>query len=260
MANEGRGWLTISIDLELDIEKRARSEQRVLETAARRLLSKLDDQGLTATWAVADPAHSAATEAILSRGSQHEIAILGDRTWVGRGAGRTRFSRELARRVEGARSAGITVASLALQSVDIDEHLDLLVKHRIVVLRDGVVSGSPAEKRPASRWSRYGVWRPPVSCRIPCERPWWQGGALMAVRQALAPAAQVGGLSHVVIDGSQLIDAGESGFDAVEMLLREVNKRLRRGQLAVGTLAQVARRIVRHQAATPMRSILRPAA
>ena len=70
-----------------------------LETVTAELAERLARYNLPASWAVADPAVSAATERLLHAGAAHEIAILGDRSWVGREAGRARFARELARRV-----------------------------------------------------------------------------------------------------------------------------------------------------------------
>ena len=56
------GILAISIDLDLDVQRRGGDQQGSLETIGRQLTDLLARYHLPATWAVADPAVSAATE------------------------------------------------------------------------------------------------------------------------------------------------------------------------------------------------------
>ena len=71
------GVLAISIDLELDPLRRIADQQHGLEAATDRLITLLDTYRVPATWAVADPAVSAATDRLTASGSSHEIAVLG---------------------------------------------------------------------------------------------------------------------------------------------------------------------------------------
>src|SRR5262245_963733 len=89
----GRGtWrLILSIDLELDLAHHEPSEQRRLDEVRRRLVDFTQLHRLPATWAVADPTLSAATESVLAARAGHEIAVLGEPAWLGRGCGRLRL-------------------------------------------------------------------------------------------------------------------------------------------------------------------------
>src|ERR1700678_731444 len=78
-----RGILTVSIDLELDPLHCRPRQQLSLDRVGTQLLELLARYRIPATWAVADPAVSAATEKLSASGQGHEIAVLGDQAWVG---------------------------------------------------------------------------------------------------------------------------------------------------------------------------------
>src|SRR5262249_55250452 len=78
---QGKGWtmvgvplgtLVLSIDLELDHEHHQTHHHRRLDEVRRQLLDMTRVAGVPATWAVADPLLSAATEPVLAAGVGHE--------------------------------------------------------------------------------------------------------------------------------------------------------------------------------------------
>ena len=73
------------------------------------------------------PMLSAASECDPGCRCEHEIAVLGDRVWLGQGCGRERFARELSRRFSAPRKAGISVSSLILRNVEELSEVDFLV-------------------------------------------------------------------------------------------------------------------------------------
>src|SRR5688500_12177459 len=106
------GTLVLSIDLELDLGHHDRLLTRRLEDVRSQLVTITRTHAMPATWAVADPMLSVASESILSAGCGHELAVLGDQAWLGPGCGRARLARELARRFSAPRKAGIAVSTL----------------------------------------------------------------------------------------------------------------------------------------------------
>src|SRR5437763_4614370 len=100
------------ITIQLDSAAAGQNQHRELPGVTRRLIALAELQRLPVTWAVSDPAHSAATSLILQSAIDHELAILGDANWVGPTAGRTRFARELVRRLTQARASGLEITSL----------------------------------------------------------------------------------------------------------------------------------------------------
>lgn len=108
--------ITLSLDLELEIGRATATHAQRLDDLTPELVALLDRYDISATWGLADPARSAATDAILASDLPHEIAVLGDRSWLGWGAGGSRANRELARRISGAASRQIAVRSLVLHN------------------------------------------------------------------------------------------------------------------------------------------------
>jgi hypothetical protein len=257
--------LAISIDVELNPQRRGLNQQRSLEEITRRLIDLLGKHQMPATWAVADPAISAATDRLVSAGAGHEIAILGDRTWVGREAGRSRFHRELARRITRGRAAGLPISTLALRNVELDDHLDLLVKQGITVVRPAsevcARSGWFSRRARQPQALRFGLWEAPGSLRLPGPTRSIAGlcGSWSA-RRGIKGAVDGPGVYHLVIDGLLLAKRGSSGLRMLDKILRYAGKWRRRETLDVATLSGLAKGLSGRRHAAPAKSILRPAA
>ena len=255
----------LSIDLELDPLKIENGQPRSLEATTQRLVKLLDRLRVPATWAVADPAVSAATEVLLAAGAGHEIAILGDPTWVGQQAGRARFGRELARRVAHAKAAGIAISTLALRGTELADSLDLAVKQDISVVRPNFREGSggwfsrPVSRTPAA--IRFGLWDVPASMRLPCSSRWkFGGGGRRQARSGIDSAIANRGVFQIQVDALTLSDRGNMAEHILEQILRHAIDRQRQGSLEIGTLATVARKLAGDRTVSPARSILHSAA
>jgi len=248
--------LTISIDLELDIDQRATACQRSLDEVTYALLGFCRRHKLAATWAVADPFVSAATECVTGEGVPHELAILGDPLWVGFLVPRQRFARELDRRVHGARAAGLPLTTLALRRTTLQNDADLLVKQGITAVRTSIVDQDDVVgERPEPL--RFGVWKFPVTVSLPSVDNFWAlGGPPRRARRLLRRIVRQGGLMTLAIDGSELVDQGRRGLQIVERVLNYAAQRRDAGELTVETLAATAQRLAATHQSAPSRSIL----
>lgn len=249
------GILVVSIDLELDIERRVATEQRILGEVTAELIALFDCYQLAATWAVADPVVSAATESILAGNQPHEIAVLGDHTWVGSTAGRERFSKELTRRVNGARAVGLPLSTIVLRDAPLVENHDLLIKQGIRVLRGPVRGPSRRVFTTQPRAVRFGLWEVTASCVVPTVGRWRSGGGFAACRM-LGRAAARPSFTHLVVDAQGIVDVGLGGLRVVQRVLRYAAQHRDRGVLAVETLAASATRLAPRRTRSPARSIL----
>ncbi|HVT29086.1 MAG TPA: hypothetical protein VHE81_13815, partial [Lacipirellulaceae bacterium] len=70
------GHFLLTIQLDSVAVGRRLAEQAELGAVTRRLIALAESQRLPITWAVSDPAHSAATSLILQSSVDHELAIL----------------------------------------------------------------------------------------------------------------------------------------------------------------------------------------
>jgi hypothetical protein len=252
-----RGTVVLSIDLELDLEHTEPGLTRRLDNVRSQLLEQTAKWNVPVTWAVADPMLSAATEPILRAGGDHEIAVLGERAWLGPGCGRDRLARELGRRFSAPRKTGMAVQTLLIRNVEQVNDVDLLIEHGV-----RAISTPPADAPPAPQRSlpiRFGIWQPPTAWRLAAEAPWWSPTAWQ-VRRRVQRAARLGGLVHLRIDALGLVDAPRGAAPLVQWLFAFLGRTRDTGRIQLATIAALATAALSQRAGSPSRSVLRPAA
>jgi hypothetical protein len=227
---------------------------RSLATTTEQLFEMFDRHRLAATWAVGDPSHSAIAGLVALSPTRHALALLGDQYWIGKTAGRTRFARELARRVSQARSAGIDLVTLVPRVAPVAEHFDLVVKHGI----RAVVAAPTRTEQPTGdpRTIHYGVWEFSATERLPLAPSWLPGNnwkLASKIRRAAHDAATI----HLIIDAEAVEEAGRSATGAIERLMRCVARLRDRGLVEIETLGAAAARLSDLPVVIPQRSILR---
>ena len=252
------GHLLITVELDPVADGHSVERHRGLARLTSTLADLFHAHRLPATWAVGDPAHSAATSIVLLSDVPHEMAILGDPSWLGPTAGRTRFARELARRITQARRTNIEVAALVPRVAPIEHDIDLVVKHGIHAVA-GV--GEPAGRRSqiaVPRALHYGVWELPPTARLPVASSWFGSGRWSLLRR-IRRAARDAATFHLVIDAPAIEEQGAAAEKTVAWLVRQVAQFRKRGLLHVETLGAAAARLSDIPARSPQQSVLRRA-
>ncbi len=255
----GLGKVVLSIDLELDLEHHDRQLQQRLDEVRSQLIALAGTSGIPATWAVADPMLSAATESILAASSAHEMAVLGDQAWLGPGCGRARLARELARRFLTPRKAGIPVTTLALRNVSQIVDLDLLIDHGVTALCGPAIENLAEVRKLGQPPIRFGLWQSPTAWTVPPRGSWWSAAA-WSIRGEIKRAIRQRSLLHLRLDALQLVDAPGGSLDFIGHVFEYVAAKRDAGQLAIETIGHLAEDALNGRAANPSRSILRPAA
>jgi hypothetical protein len=253
------GHLHLTIETEpADIDRNL-ERHRGLADVTHELVELLDSHRLAATWAMGDPAHSATTTLLTLSEIKHEVALLGDRHWLGPDAGRKRFANELSRRVSQARAAGIELNTFMPRIAPIAEHVDLVVKHGIhaVVGVNSEENGRSQSIVPHAL--HYGVWEFATTTRLPLRATWLSGAARKSIR-SIRRAAREMATMHLLIDAAALEQDGPAAMNSVARLIREIGHLRERGLIRVETLGAAATRLSDLPVATPQRSILRLAA
>ena len=231
--------------------------QELIQVAGR-LIEVADSHRLPLTWAISDPAQSPATSRILRSAIDHELAILGDTSWIGASAGRTRFARELMRRLAEARGAGLNVSSLAPHAASIERHIDLVVKQQITAVAGCPMVGGERNSS-APRALHYGVWEMPISQRLPLESKWIFAGKRATWAQ-IRRTSREAGIFHLAIDAAEVAQSGRRAEKTFAWLARRIAVLRDRGLVRVETLRSMAARLADVPAVKPQRSILRAAA
>ncbi len=247
-SNQPFGTLVISVDLPCRDESPA-------GRVGDELLRMMRARHVPATWAVSRA--DALTDQLVRESAGHDVALLGDASWVGAAAGRTRFARELAARTTALRRRGGELAAIVLRDVSLTEHLDLLVKHRISLIRAGT-SDRPQMTPLQPQSLRFGVWLAPVWAVIPRTDRWSWLGAAPLVRQAARRAAQSGGVAHLVVDAERLA-ARPAAVRELDGVISDLARQRDRGLLKIRTMSELSQRLTRRRATSPARSVLRAA-
>jgi hypothetical protein len=253
------GTLILSIDLELDLDHYEIPLQRRLDEVRKQLIELSRAANIPATWAVADPMLSAASESILAANCGHEIAVLGDQAWLGPGCGRERLARELTRRFSVPRKAGISVSTLALRNVKQVVDLDLLIDHGITALCTPPVEHPSISNRIGPPPTRFGLWQPPLAWRLPPRKSWWSPAGWL-IRGEIKRAIRRRTLVHLQLGALQIVDAPDSALGSISAMFHYIAAKRDAGQLTIETIGQLASRALDCRTAMPSRSILRPAA
>jgi len=252
------GHLNITVQLD-SLAGGSNVEQHLhVAQVTRQLIATMEAERIPATWAVSDPAHSAATSLILNSAVDHEFAILGDSNWVGPTAGRTRFARELVRRTTQAHAAGIHVATLVPAVASIKAHIDLVVKQQIVAVA-GLTRSSERSESSEPHALHYGVWQLPVTATLPLPGSWFGSGKRTLWRKVSRSAKEAGSF-HILIDAAAIAAARGSDLSVVTWLAKRISDLRDRGLLRVETLRATAARLSDVPAVSPQRSILKSVA
>ena len=251
---ERAGQLLVTVELDPVADCHSIQRHRGLARVARQLVELADRLRLAVSWAVGDPAYSAATPLVTRSEVPHELAVLGDPNWLGPTAGRTRFARELARRVSRARAAGISAVSLVPRVAEIDRDLDLVVKQGVRAVA-GVGTAARRAGAVSARALHYGVWELPTACRLPLAGGWF-AGSVGSVGRAMSRAGRAGAMFHLVVDAPAVEQEGSHAEHAVERLWTHAAALRDRGLVRVETLGGAAARLSDVPEAAPQRSIL----
>jgi hypothetical protein len=253
------GTFMLSVDLELDLEHQDAALEQRLDQVRSRLVELTRSYAVPATWAVADPSLSAATESIAAAHCGHEMAVLGERAWLGTGCGRARLARELARRFTGARRSGVPVSTLALRDVEQVLDLDLLLDHGVTAVRGPAIGKLSLARKLAPPPIRFGIWHPPAAWKVRAESHWWSPAA-WTIRREIKRSIRRRSVVHLAVDAGQLVASGDSLLEVLESTFRYAAAKRESGQLEIATIGQLATRALQDRSAVPSRSILRPAA
>ena len=248
------------ITVELDPVADGHSTERHEELAAvtKGLIDLFNGCRLPTTWAVSDPAFSAATSLVMRSPVAHEIAILGDPSWLGPTAGRTRFARELERRVMKSRSLGIHVKSLVSRAESLQRHIDLVVKNGITAVARARAADVADHPRPmVPKAIHYGVWELPASLMFPHQAAGIFGN--WRLKRHLRRAVHEAATFHLIIDAAAVAEDGSRAKTRLARVAKRLAELQKRGLARIETLGASAARLAEVPPAAPQRSILRAA-
>ena len=260
-ATLAKAVLSISVDLELAFDSTSIGQRSSHQAAADRLLDAFSSYQVPATWAMSDPATSPTVARIVSRREGHEIALLGDPSWVGPSVARAEFERELARRIVVAAGSDVSICTLVVDIEHLGEHCQAAVRQGVVAVRHLAPEADRKRHRLQPGTLHFGLWSFPVRCTLPGSgRLLPGGGGGRAVRAAVDRAIVERGLVPLAIDAGHLASRGYAAYRALERVLAHAERRCRQGVLDISTMQAITAGLSLRYESAPSRSILCPAA
>ena len=238
MSSVLNGLLLVSIDCQPD--HFSGGETKLIQ-AAHSLTELFRRYRVSASWALADPASSPLTNQILRLPASQRIALLAEPHWAGERAGRTQFARELTRRVTAAAANTIPLGTVALRGFVLREHLDLLVRNRLAVIRASGARTGRGRLPLESCCERFGIWRSEATIRFPDSRR-WLGVLPYGPKQIVAANVTRRTWTHLLIDVPALVRSSRATWGRLEKCLAFAERQMDAGQLTCVTLE----RLVQH--------------
>jgi len=230
--------------------------RQTCQPLSTRLLELFQDWRIPATWAFDQPATDPFVKRIQSGGSKHEIALLCQPEWAAVNAGRTIFAQQLKIRIAAAKQADMQISTLALQSANLTENLDLLVKHHVSVIRGRLDRPYRHESQLQPESVRFGVWHAPVSRILPSRHNWPLAQSSWLWKKRIQSTCQRSGYLHLGVDLDTL---QRRTLPTIDRILQVAARMRAEGSLRICTLQQLSAQLIRKRTQPAARSILRAA-
>ncbi len=230
-----------------------------------RLVAMAGSSKLPVTWGVSPQDMETMYDRLGANREHHELALLGDATWLGSNGSRGTMVRVLNAAAEAGETIGQAPTSLLLSGVPLEADFDLLAKHGINIVGRDVpaavnAKGSRGSSRGGSlRTLRFGVWEFPATIALPraSSRFSLLGGNMHRV---IERAGERGELVHIAVDGPALLK-NATELRALERLMERLATMRQQGRMQVQTLSSIASQLGHSSDRQSATSILRsPAA
>ena len=234
------------------------SDGQAARAAAPGLFELFRRHGIAVTWGAGVYQFRCIARLIREHQADNELAILGDSSWVTPLGHRRKFYRQMDERVRAARDEHTRVTTLVLSDVDLCDHLDLLVKHKISMVRSAPRPGPLVAGQLEPKSSRFGVWQAPPAIRFEerAKPGWW---ADIKLRRTLKRCVQNSGILHLAATVDELV-ASPAGLEQLEHICQLVARLRQAGKIACLTLQQLAGQIQRTWQRQGLGSVLKAAA
>jgi hypothetical protein len=238
--------------------------------AFHEILSRFNHHRVAATWSIADPANCIDISTITRSSPGHELALLAPETDSAESLTRAAFVSQIVRPLQSAVKANIPISTLAMTSDWRAQHLDLLTKYGIKMIRCQSVVGSAERqmRRPSlaiwqpdrPRQICFGLWHSPISATLRGGGWMTQHADLRLATRSINQAIQTGAFCHLRIDADALAKSDRAAsLKAVEHILQYLSTLRAAGHATIRTLRETVVFLQPRRAVSPAHSILRAA-
>jgi hypothetical protein len=239
--------LVISVDIDQALEG---------STTVTALTELLNGHRVPALWSFGFFRAPTVVDTLREQTARHEFGLLAHRSWTHADVSRRDFTRELAARFACAMRAGCTPIALAFRDAAPPDHLDVLGKFGLSIVRVRYESTSRGTGTFAPRWLKGGAWQSVPTTLVPAPSRWTLPWSL---HRMLRQAVRERHLVHITIDGDRLARNPASGLATLSSLLNLANTLQECEQLQIVPPSDAHRMSIPRRELLASRSILRAA-
>jgi len=259
--NEPRtGHFQFCVDLGLPANQTALAQHREMNLLAEQLVGTFARHDIAATWATAQSVESPVVDAIRFTESGHEIALLGDQSWLSESIRRDKIVSHFTENMEHAAANGKPLRTLVLRD-EAPESLYVVFKKRgIDTLRPVATQSRTRDSQRDPALKINGMWLAPATAVFPAR------GSLLGRfdigfrgKQILNRARTKKTSEQLTIIASEMMENPTAALRSLDRILAYASRFRDQQTVVVETLEKATLRWHPRRIA-PQRSVLRPAA
>ena len=257
--NSKTGYVQFCVDLGAAKASTDLTQHQRLVDLTADLVALFDRHKIVATWGLNSYLSARQTDTILGSRQQHEIAWLGDASWLGPKVPRAEVAEHLRESRRQAEERGAEVSTLLLRDSETIEHLDLLPKYGVSAVR--VVPTDQTVRRRPPKAPTGGVWQVATTGAYPATGRFlgrWDGA--YRAKRALQRALQSGTTEHIAVVAASLLAAPARSMAQLERLVALASRLQTVRKLRCETILDAGHRWQPVRPGRPQQSVLRRAA
>lgn len=254
------GHFQFCVDLGLPADQTALAQHREMSLLAEQLVGTFARHEIAATWATTQSVESPVVDAIRFADANHEIALLGDQSWLSESIRRDKIVSHFAENMKHAAEIGKPLTTLVLRDAAPESLYVVFKKRGINTLRPIVKKGATRDSQRDPALKINGMWLAPATAVFPAR------GSLLGRfdigfrgKQVLNRARLKKTSEQLTIVASEMMESPTAALRSLDRILSYASRFRDQQSVVIETLEKATLRWHPRRIA-PQRSVLRPAA
>lgn len=260
MNSSRAGHFQFCVDLGLPADQTALAQHREMNLLIEQIAGTFARHNVTATWATTQSVNSPAANIIRSADDRHEIALLGDKSWLSATIRREEIIHHFTENMQHAQEVGNPIRTLVLRDAAPESLYVIFKKRGIDNLRPMPLQEFTRQSQRDPGLKINGMWVTHATGVFPaCGRVLGRFDIGCRGKQILNRSRSKSMTEHLSIVASKMMVNPTAALRALDRIVRYAAKFEEQGSVRLETMDQTTTRW-EPQRSIPQRSVLRPAA
>lgn len=260
MNSSRAGYFQFCVDLGLPANQTALAQHREMNLLVEQIAGTFARHNVTATWATTQSVNSPAANIIQAADDRHEIALLGDNSWLSSSIRREEIINHFTENMRHAAEVGKPLKTLVLRDPAPESLYVIFKKRGIDNLRTVSTQGFSRHSQRDPGLRINGMWVTEATGVFPaCGRVLGRFDIGYRGKQILNRSRSKGATEHLSIVAAEMMANPTASLRALDRILNYAAKFAAQGSVCLETMDQTTNRWEPRNA-KPQRSVLRPAA